>query len=86
LGYKNFPGFDIALKNALADLKTFKEGGADAIIFENNYDIPHKIIVGAPVFAAMTFLGKKLREATDMPMGVVFYGTITAPRYQSPRH
>ncbi len=70
LGYKNFPGFGVALKNALADLRAFAKGGVDGIIFENNYDIPHKIFVKEPVVSSMTFLGEKLRRATKLPLGV----------------
>ncbi len=70
LGYKDFPGFDIALKNALADLKAFESGGVDGIIFENNYDIPHSISVSPSVVSSMTFLGEKLRKATRLPLGI----------------
>lgn len=70
LGYKDFPGFDVALKNALADLKAFESGEVDGVIFENNYDIPHKIFVGAPIISSMTFLGEKLRKATRLSLGI----------------
>ena len=70
LGYPDFPGFDIALKNALVDLKAFEQGGADAVIFENNYDLPHEILVNPSIVASMTFLGEKLRNATKLPLGV----------------
>jgi len=70
LGYKDFPGFSVALKNALADLRAFENGGVDGIIFENNYDIPHKIFVDASIISSMTFLGEKLRKATCLPLGI----------------
>ena len=70
LGYKDFHGLDVALKNALADLRAFEDGGVDAIIFENNYDIPHKIFVDTPIISSMTFLGEKLRKATRLPLGI----------------
>lgn len=70
LGYKDFPGFEVAIRNALADLKAFENGGVDGIIFENNYDIPHKIFVDAPIISSMTFLVEKLRKATHLPLGV----------------
>src|SRR3989338_4736296 len=70
LSYKDFPGLNIALKNALADLKAFESGGVDGVIFENNYDIPHKIFVSAPIISSMTFVGEKLRKATRLPLGV----------------
>lgn len=70
LGYPKFPGFNIALKNAISDLKAFEDGGVDAIIFENNHDIPHKTFVDTPIISSMTFLGEKLRKATRLPMGI----------------
>ncbi len=70
LGYKDFPGFDIALENALRDLDAFTKGGADAVIFENNYDLPHKIKVDSAVAASMTFLGEKLKQASKIPLGI----------------
>jgi len=70
LGYAESPGLDVALENALADLKAFERGGVDGIIFENNYDLPHKIFVDPSTIAAMTFLGEKLRRATDLPLGI----------------
>lgn len=70
LGYKGFPGFNIAIKNALTDLKAFEKEGVDGIIFENNYDIPHTVMVNAPIVSSMTFLGERLRKATQLPIGI----------------
>lgn len=70
LGYKDFPGMDVALKFALQDLKAFEEGGVDAIIIENNYDVPHKAEVDVSVIAAMTYLGTKIIEQTRLPVGI----------------
>lgn len=69
LGYPKSPGLAIALKNALQDLKTLERGGVDGIIFENNYDIPHKPLVDPQIITAMTFLGEKIRQATTLPLG-----------------
>jgi membrane complex biogenesis BtpA family protein len=70
LGYPNFPGFKVALKNALKDLKAFEKGGVDGIIFENNYDVPHKIFVDPRVIASMTYLGEKIKASTKLPVGI----------------
>ncbi len=69
-GYKDFPGIEVALKNALADLKAFEDGGVDGIIIENNYDLPHKIIVEKETVEMMIFLGKEIKKKTNLPMGV----------------
>ena len=70
LGYPDFPGFEVALKNAVKDLRALEKGGMDGIIFENNYDIPHSPIVGQGTLVSMLYLGAKLREITKLPMGV----------------
>ncbi len=70
LGYPDFPGFDVAIENAIFDLVALEKGGVDAIIFENNYDIPHKTFVDAATISSMTFIGEKLKSATNLPMGI----------------
>ena len=70
LGYKGFPGFDIALQNALKDLDAFEKGGVDGVIFENNYDIPHKIFVDPEIITSMTFLISEALKVISVPFGV----------------
>ncbi|MCX6796586.1 MAG: BtpA/SgcQ family protein [Candidatus Falkowbacteria bacterium] len=70
LGYPDFPGMEIAINNALNDLQSFEQGGVDAVIFENNYDLPHKEFVEPEIVAAMTFIGSKLKAATALPLGI----------------
>lgn len=70
LGYPDFPGFDIALENALSDLKALEDGGADAVILENNYDIPHTEFVGSGTVTSMAFLAGKIKEVAKIPVGI----------------
>ncbi|HEU5114440.1 MAG TPA: BtpA/SgcQ family protein [Candidatus Paceibacterota bacterium] len=70
LGYPDFPGMDVAFKNALLDLEALEKGGADAVIVENNYDIPHKTIVGPETVACMAILASKIKAKTKLPVGV----------------
>ena len=72
LGYPEYPGLKTALKNALADLQNLEKGGVDGVIFENNYDIPHKIFVEPPTAILMALIGQELRKATRLPLGVSF--------------
>jgi membrane complex biogenesis BtpA family protein len=69
-GYKDYPGFDVALKNALADLKAFQDGGVDGVIIENNYDIPHKIFVEKETVELMEKLGREIKKQAKIPLGV----------------
>jgi len=70
LGYKDFPGIDVCLQKSLKDAKTLEKGGVDAIMFENNYDIPHQEIVGPETVAIMTYLIKKISEKIKIPFGI----------------
>lgn len=70
LGYPQFPGFRVVLRNALYDLYAFEQGGVDGIIFENNYDFPHVASVGPGTLVSMALVGQRLREETKLPLGV----------------
>lgn len=70
LGYPDFPGLDVALQYALADVRAFEDGGVDAVIIENNYDIPHNVSVGPETVASMTYLAAQIREQTKLPIGI----------------
>lgn len=70
LGYKDFQGLDNTLKKALKDLKALEDGGVDGLFVENNYDYPHKIIVGPETVACMTFLTQEIVKNTKLPVGV----------------
>ncbi len=69
LGFKDFPGYKLMLKNALADLKALEAGGVDGIIYENNYDLPHHVNVQTSQSVSMAYMADKLRAATNMPIG-----------------
>ncbi|MDO8529987.1 MAG: BtpA/SgcQ family protein [bacterium] len=69
-GYSDFPGLDVALESALEDVKAFEDGGADAIIIENNYDVPHLIKVHPKTVEMMVYLGRKIKQKTKLPIGV----------------
>lgn len=71
LGHSDFPGFEVAIKSALADLEAFEGGGADAVLFENNYDHPHYETVPASVAVAMRHIGEVIvRSSKKVPVGV----------------
>lgn len=71
LGYENYPGFEYIKNKALNDLKALEQGGVDAILLENNYDIPHKIFVEPETIVQMTLLTKMVRERTKLPLGII---------------
>lgn len=70
LGYADSPGKDQILKDALADLDAFEKGGIDAIIIENNYDVPHIENISKENLNLVIEIGKVLKEKSKLPFGV----------------
>lgn len=70
LSYPEFPGLKVATENAKKDLEAFTYGGADAVIYENNYDIPHQPFVNNSVAISMALAGEEIRKFSRIPMGV----------------
>lgn len=70
LGCGDYPGYKTALHDTLADLAALEAGGVDGILFENNYDQPHHATVGPQVVSLMTLLGREIKNATKLPVGI----------------
>jgi len=70
LGYPDSLHFKNALKNALADLEVFHKAGFDAVIIENNYDIPHTENVTTPVAVSMAVLAYQIKQVSKIPVGI----------------
>lgn len=69
-GFLGFDGIDQALDRAQFDLNTLIDGGVDAVIFENNYDLPHQIKVGHNTTAFMTRIISRLNFKKKIPFGI----------------
>ncbi len=67
-GYKGHLSFEDTLEKAKKDTEAFIKGGVDALIFENNYDYPHSIIVSKEVKNIMIRLIQEI--APSIPFGV----------------
>lgn len=70
LGYKKFPGIEKVEKNFMTDLKVLLDGGVDAIMIENNYDIPHFEKAKPSTIPQLTSLCIKARKLTNKPLGL----------------
>lgn len=70
IGHDGHPGRDQLLKMALQDLKAFQDGGVDAVIFENNYDLPHVEHITAENLELMADIGSQLKQVATVPLGV----------------
>lgn len=71
-GSPNYGGdLNRIVERAVLDAEAFAEGGAHAIILENFHDYPFYPETSEPeTVAAMTFVGKAVAEAVDLPLGV----------------
>lgn len=70
LGYIDYPGYENVLKQVLLDLDAFVKAGVDGVIFENNYDTPHKIFAEPSTVSIMTLVGKEIKKNTNLPVGI----------------
>lgn len=56
---------------AVREARTLVEAGFDAVLLENMHDVPYLLRdVGPEIVAGMTAVGKAVREAVDVPLGV----------------
>lgn len=69
-GFEGSDSMAEALERAQQDLTAFISGGVDAVIFENNYDLPHTTLVGHATTAYMTALISRLQFKKHIPFGV----------------
>lgn len=70
LGYENSPGIKEVEKKFMSDLKALIEGGVDAIMIENNYDVPHFETAKLSTIPQLTDLCLKARKFTKKPLGL----------------
>lgn len=70
LGYENSPGIKGVEKKFMSDLKALVEGGVDAIMIENNYDVPHFETAKLSTIPQITNLCLKARKFTKKPLGL----------------
>lgn len=69
-GYLGYPGKKEVIRLALQDLRAFQEGGVDAVIFENNYDLPHSENISKENYQIMLAVGRELQRISTVPLGV----------------
>lgn len=67
-GFDGYQGMIRTLQKASEDVEAFVKGGVDALIFENNYDYPHTILVTDEVKKSMIELIVKI--SPQIPFGV----------------
>jgi len=53
-GYKDSPGIEHIVRQAISDLRVLEDGGVDGVLVENEYDRPHRVYAAAETTAAMT--------------------------------
>jgi hypothetical protein len=70
LGYENCPGVKEVEEKFLIDLRVLIEGGVDAIMIENNYDVPHHEKAKLSTIPLLTELCLMARKITKKPLGL----------------
>jgi hypothetical protein len=70
IGYKGYPGIDFIKKRVVKETDLLNKSGVHAVMVENNYDIPHKELVGKEITAMMSVLTQLVADNTKLPVGV----------------
>src|SRR3954469_19906240 len=69
-GYPASPGLAAVIAHALAELATYRVGGLDGVLVENENDQPPRVEAGRETIAAMTTVTRALVEAAaGLPVG-----------------
>ncbi|MFM7244897.1 MAG: BtpA/SgcQ family protein [Planctomycetaceae bacterium] len=71
-GYRSQPaGIDNHVARAVAEAETYRAAGFHGLMIENMFDRPYlKSQVGPEVVAAMAVIGREVRRAVPLPLGV----------------
>ena len=69
-GYENSPEPNEVEEKLVEDLKALNKGGVDAIMIENNYDIPHYEKAKPSTVPQLTELCLKARDLTNKSLGL----------------
>jgi len=69
-GYEDSPGESIVKEKFINDLEALISGGIDAIMIENNYDIPHYEKAKESTIPQLTDLCLEARKLTKKPLGI----------------
>lgn len=69
LGYAEFSSMDEIIRNALYDANVLQDAGYDAILVENNYDLPHREFIEPGSIVSMGLCISELKKVVKIPMG-----------------
>jgi len=71
-GHRSPPtGMDGQIARAVAEAEIYRAAGFHGLILENMFDRPYlKAVVGPEVVAAMAVIGREVRRAVPLPLGV----------------
>lgn len=70
LGYEDSPGFEYIQSKALEELIIYNNSDIDAVMVENNYDLPHQEFVGGHVGAQIGIIMNLLKSKSQKPLGI----------------
>ncbi len=70
LSYDNFLGMQKTLDKCLEDLNNLQLAGFDAILIENDYDLPHTEFANPSQISSFTAIAWELRKKCKIKMGI----------------
>lgn len=70
LGYPEFAGINELIEHAISDLEILQQGGVQGVCIENDYDRPHRLIVGPEIVASFTRIAREVKLRASIPVGL----------------
>lgn len=64
-GYPDSPGIEQVVRHAVGALHALEEGGVDAVLVENEYDRPHRVLSAPETTAAMTRVTRAVVQESE---------------------
>ncbi len=70
IGYKDYPWEDYIVDKMLREIEVYEKWGIDAIMLENNYDVPHTKELPTEILVQLTKLAYIARQKTNLPLWI----------------
>ena len=68
---RHHESLDVIAERAVAEAKTYADGGLDGVMIENMHDAPYlNSAVGPEIVAGMAVVAERVRQAVSLPLGV----------------
>lgn len=69
-GYEGYPGLEEFVSHAVRGAQALEDGGADAVLVENNFDQPHTILISKEQEESILHAAEAIKQNVSIPVGI----------------